>query len=342
MMERLSRFSPVTSRHRQLCRLAVIAAVCFLVPTVFIGVMAGVPGCDENGSVCTVSNTEGLRSDVTALCGEYSPRSYTSSSNLNRCADRIERRFLAAGGRPTNQYYQAGGRMFRNVSVSFGSASGDRVVVGAHYDTCGDTPGADDNASGVAGLLALAELLGKHAPSGPVELVAYCTEEPPFFGGTEMGSAQHAMMLRRDGVNVRVMIALEMIGFFCDEPGSQRYPLPMFRLYYPSKGNYISVVGYWGQRQLVRNIRSAMRGATDLPVYSINAPSFVPGVDLSDHRNYRKQGWPAVMVTDTAFYRNPNYHRIGDRPETLDYGRMAKVVTGVFAAVRMLAEGQGL
>jgi hypothetical protein len=341
-MERLLRFFPVTSRHRQLSRLAVIAAMCFLVPTVLIGVMAGLPGCDNDGGGCTMSNAEMLRSDVAALCGEYSPRSYAASNNLERCADWMEQRFMAAGGHTTNQYYLAGGRMFRNVSAFFGPPSGDRVVVGAHYDTCGDTPGADDNASGVAGLLALAELLGKQAPSGAVELVAYCTEEPPFFGGAEMGSAQHAMMLCRDGVNVRVMIALEMIGFFCDERGSQRYPLPMFRLYYPSQGNYISVVGYWGQRQVVRSIRSAMRGATDLPVYSLNAPSFVPGVDLSDHRNYRKQGWPAVMVTDTAFYRNPNYHRLGDRPETLDYVRMAKVVDGVFAAVRMLAAGQGL
>jgi Zn-dependent M28 family amino/carboxypeptidase len=199
-------------------------------------------------------------------------------------------------------------------------------------------PAADDNASGVAGLVELAAMFGRQAPGCTLELVAYCTEEPPFFATPDMGSVHHARLLKSSGAEVRGVIVLETIGFFSDEAGSQQYPSVLLRLFYPSTGDYIGIVGNMGHTWLVRQVKRAMRAATDLPVRSINAPSFVPGVDFSDHRSYWDAGFQAVMVTDTAFYRNRAYHTWGDTPDRLDYRRMAKVVVGVYEAIRSLAQ----
>jgi hypothetical protein len=173
-----------------------------------------------------------------------------------------------------------------------------------------------------------------------VELAAYCTEEPPFFATDDMGSARHAARLREQGVDVQAMIALETIGYFSDQKGSQSYPLPLFHLFYPSRADFIGVVGNTRQRALIGDVKRAMRGATDLPVRSASIPGFVPGVDFSDHRSYWAYGYPAVMITDTAFYRNRAYHGPGDTAERLDYARMAKVVVGVCEAVKALAVEQ--
>jgi hypothetical protein len=174
-----------------------------------------------------------------------------------------------------------------------------------------------------------------------VDLVAYTLEEPPYFRTPMMGSAVHARSLKQQGHAVRAMVALEMIGYFSDAPNSQSFPSPILKLFYPTKGNFIAIVGKVGQGAVVRRAKRAMRGASALPVYSINAPRFVPGVDFSDHLQYWAAGYQAVMITDTAFYRNPRYHTAHDTPETLDYTRMAMVVQGVYAAVLAFAHETG-
>lgn len=277
-----------------------------------------------------------LRGHVETICAEFTPRSYLDSNNLNRCADWIGNAFGQAGGRVSNQVYEVNGRAYRNVIARFGPESGPVLVVGAHYDAAGRTPAADDNASGVAGLIELARLFGATAPTCAVELVAYSNEEPPFFGSSDMGSAHHARALAAAGTQVRAVVVLEMIGYFSDEPGSQSYPMALLRLFYPGRGNFIGVVGNFKQARLVRKVKYAMRGATDLPVRSINGPASVPGVDFSDHRSYWAAGFPGVMVTDTAFYRNKAYHTENDTPDRLDYNRMAKVVVGVYEAILAL------
>jgi len=278
-----------------------------------------------------------LKAHVSVLSETYHPRSYQDLENLSRCADYIREHFAKTGGHLTNQLYEASGAPYENVILMFPGASEARVVVGAHYDAWGETPGADDNASGVAGLIELAHLLSRAELEHTVELVAYCTEEPPFYGTDDMGSAQHAMRLREQGVEVQAMIALEMIGYFSDEKGSQEYPMGLLRLLYPSRGDYIAIVGNTRQRKLIRRVKGSMKGSTDLPVYSISIPSFVTGVDFSDHRNYWRAGYPAVMITDTAFYRNSMYHGAGDTADRLDYDRMSKVVVGIYEAVKDLA-----
>jgi Zn-dependent M28 family amino/carboxypeptidase len=278
-----------------------------------------------------------LEAHVRALVG-FAPRDETHPGNLDRAASYIRGELREAGGGIEDQTYEVNGATYRNIIAHFGPQTRERIVVGAHYDATGPFPGADDNASGVAGLIELARLLGQAPPPAHVELVAFTLEEPPWFGRSVMGSAVHASSLKKQGVAVRAMIALEMIGYFTDAPASQEYPLPILKLVYPSRGNFIGVVGKLGQGALVRRIRRAMRRASPLPVRSISAPRSLPGIDLSDHRCYWDAGYEAVMITDTAFYRNPNYHTADDKPETLDYERMAMVVRGIHGAVTAEAE----
>ncbi len=279
-----------------------------------------------------------LRTRVRALCDDFFPRDAGHPEVLARAADHLAASFQTLGLSPRRQEWDAGGGRYANVIAEVGPATEDRIVIGAHYDTAGAQPGADDNASGVAGVLELAALLAARPPSRRVELVAYCLEEAPHCRTPQMGSAVHAASLRAEGVRVRLMMALEMIGYFRDAPGSQRYPLPGMGLVYPRRGHFIGVVGIFGQSRGLRAVVQAMRGASPLPVRSLVATRQVPGIERSDHMNYWNEGYDALMITDTAEFRNPNYHTAGDTPESLDYHRMAQVVLGVEAAVRRLAD----
>jgi Zn-dependent M28 family amino/carboxypeptidase len=236
-----------------------------------------------------------------------------------------------------DQTYRAFSGTYRNVLASYGPDTPERIVVGAHYDAAGDDPGADDNASGVAGLLELGRLLAASPPPLRVELAAYTLEEPPGFATESMGSVVHARSLRAEGARVRLMISLEMIGTFSDAPGSQSFPVGVPRGDYPTTGSFIAVVGRNGQGGMVAEIAGAMRLASRVPVETLVARRSVPGVDLSDHRSFWDEDYPAVMVTDTAFFRNPRYHTPEDTADTLDYVRMAEVVQGVHCAVQAVA-----
>jgi hypothetical protein len=270
-----------------------------------------------------------LRRHVEFLTIQAAPRDSDHPESLDRAAAYIRDDFAWTRARVWDQVFQVRGRSFRNVIASFGPATGPLLVVGAHYDSFGDfgpNPGADDNASGTAGLLELARLLDGGPLPGRVELVAYANEEPPWFGSPWMGSAAHARSLR--GQDARGMICLEMIGYF-----TERQPAPnfLFRLLYPERGNFIAVAGRWNDRSLTRHVKRAIRG-TGFPAVSFTAPRDA-GIDASDQRSYWDQGIPAVMVTDTSDVRNPHYHSPGDTAETLDYRRMARVVEGVANAV---------
>ncbi|HVL54948.1 MAG TPA: M28 family peptidase [Burkholderiaceae bacterium] len=302
----------------------------------WIAVTQPIPPIGTSVPIASVPARE-LEAHVRTLSQTIGARDWRNVDNLDRAAEYIRAQLERAGASVTEQRYEVQGRTYRNVIGSIGPKTRERIVIGAHYDTHGPLPGADDNASGVAGLLALAPLLMAAEPAIGIDLVAFTLEEMPFFGTPYMGSAVHAAQLRRQQVPLRAMLALEMIGCFDDTPNSQRYPLRLLHALYPSAGNFIAIVGKLGQGGLVRRVKSAMRNAIDLPVRSINAPRALQGVDFSDHASYWDQGYPAVMITDTAFYRNPNYHTAGDTADTLDYRRMSMVVSGVFAAVMALA-----
>ncbi|HEX5008883.1 MAG TPA: M28 family peptidase [Planctomycetota bacterium] len=277
-----------------------------------------------------------LRSHVETLA-HMAPRSAARRENLVRASDYIRDQLVAAGAEVSFQAVEDDGSTFRNVIARLGPESKELIVVGAHYDAAEAAVGADDNASGVAGLLELARLAQAEPLPMRLELVAYCSEEPPSFRTQAMGSFVHADGLRREGAIVRAMICLEMIGYFSDAPGSQHFPFPGMQLLYPSSANFIAVVGCLGQESLVREVKRGMAEVSELPVDSMNAPRFVAGIDFSDHLNYWDAGFPAVMVTDTAFYRNPNYHEASDTPQTLDFSRMRDAVDGVFGALQRLS-----
>jgi len=284
------------------------------------------------------ADPERLEADIVELTGLPGFRCFERPEDLNRAAEWSKTELMASGLPVEEQSFGVGDLEFRNLIAHYGLEEGPVLVIGAHYDVCGEQPGADDNASAVAGLLELARLLAKHKPevTNRIELALWPLEEPPNFRTPAMGSAVHANSLALRGAKVSGMISLEMIGFFSDEPGSQSFPAPGMSLLYSSRGDSIVVVGNSSSWWFTRRVKARMAGSTRLPVRSINAPAFVPGVDFSDHLNFWRHGWDAVMVTDTAFYRNPNYHQITDTPETLDYERMAQVVTGVYTAITTL------
>jgi len=240
----------------------------------------------------------------------------------------------STGAAVSTQDIVVGGRGYQNVIARYGPQEGPVLVIGAHYDSYNITPGADDNASGVAGLLELARLLGQAPPAQSVELVAYAFEEQPRASNADMGSAWHARALRAAGREVRLMLSLEMIGYFTDAAASQRFPAPGLSLLYPDRGDFVALVGKLSDFGVMRRVKSAMRGASALPVHSLNSPRRVPGIENSDHVSFWDAGYPALMVTDTAYLRNPNYHGPNDVWQTLDYRRMAQVVQAIHAVAR--------
>ncbi|HEV8426576.1 MAG TPA: M28 family peptidase [Pyrinomonadaceae bacterium] len=328
-----------TERRRRIIRFMLLVVLIFLLLLIgsWFWVTQPLFSRVRASSERTVDPTR-LQAHVRKLSIELGPRDESHIENLDRVAAYIKNELSQTTALVSEQPYRVEGKTYRNVRAQFGPESEERIIVGAHYDTAGPMPGADDNASGVAGLIELARLLGQHPPPLRVELVAFTLEEPPYFRTTGMGSSVHAESLRTQNVRVRAMFSLEMIGCFSDAPISQNFPVGVLSAFYPSTGNFIGVVGRLSEWSLVRRTKAAMRNATPLPVYSINAPTFIAGVDFSDQLNYWHAGFSALMITDTAFYRNRNYHTAQDTEDKLDYKRMAMVVEGVYAAVSELAK----
>jgi Zn-dependent M28 family amino/carboxypeptidase len=271
---------------------------------------------------------------VEALASIQPPRNHRNLASLEKAVKYINRELQPFTKMIRAQDYQVDNRIYRNLVANIGPQDAEIIVIGAHYDVCGDQPGADDNASGVAGLLLLAKHLSanKAALRYNYELVFYSLEEPPYFRTKFMGSAVHARSLKDKGARVKYMLSLETIGYYSDKKGSQRYPAGL-SLFYPSEGNFIAAVGRQADGDLLSSLKKNFQKHSPLKIITLAAPSFITGVDFSDHLNYWAQGWNAAMVTDTAFMRNRNYHEASDTPDTLDYEKMAQVIRGVYGAV---------
>jgi hypothetical protein len=272
-----------------------------------------------------------LRRDVVHLVDELSPRSYRNTENLGRAADWIGAELEAAGLEGEYQAYETDAGRLRNVIGAHRGVEPDApaLVVGAHYDAFDEFPGADDNASGVAVLMELARTRPQRLVRTDRYFVAFCTEEPPRFRSDEMGSYAFARELQRRGIDVELMIALDLVGYYSDAPGSQRFPLFGLGLLYPDRGDFVAVVGDLSSGNSIRRVKYGMRRTRAIPVHSFRASPRLAPVDLSDHLSFRRLGIPAVQVTDTAFMRYPYYHTAGDTPEKLDYERMASLVTAL-------------
>ncbi len=281
-----------------------------------------------------------IRHHVETLAVRIGPRSHERFDRLEAA-----RFYLMSTLGPSNlgyavreQAYPIGDRIFANLEVELPGKRwpDDVIVVGAHYDTITHTPGADDNASGVAAVLALAEAFAGSPQGRTIRFVAFTNEEPPWFQTPDMGSYRYAAELKRKNVRVVAMLSLESIGYFSDRPGSQKYPPPLDKQY-PSVGNFIAVVGTPAHGAMVGFVHEAMLRAGTIPVEKGALPPQTPGVGWSDHWSFWEMGYPAVMLTGTAPFRNPNYHRPGDSARTLDYSRLTATVQATRRAIEALA-----
>lgn len=278
-----------------------------------------------------------LRSHVTAIASK--PHNLHFYANLEASAAYIERTLRSYGLTPRPQSYVVGAREVRNVEVVLEPAAGlaeRSYVIGAHYDSPGDSPGANDNGTGSAAVLELARSFA----AGPLRrtrlrLVLFVNEEAPYFRTEAMGSWRYAQALSEAGERVDGMISLETIGYFSERPESQLFPWP-FNHVYPDVGNFIAFVGLPGSRGFLRQALSAFRDTTAFPAIGGVAPNAIEGVGLSDHWSFAKFGYPGIMVTDTAPFRNPYYHRINDLPQNVDYDSLARVTLGIARMMRTL------
>lgn len=284
-----------------------------------------------------------LERHVWTLAGEIGERNVFRPRALDAARDYIAGEWRAQGLEPQLQSYLTHGVESSNLEVVLEGASdgSQSIVVGAHYDSVLGSPGADDNASAVAALLELSRVLAAAPRARSLRLVAFVNEEPPFFFWGQMGSQVYAREARRRGEDIRVMLSLEMLGYYRDEPGTQHYP-PFLRWFYPNRGNFIGFVSNLRSRRVLTRVHEAFRNHCDFPSERAAVPSWVPGVGWSDQLSFWRQGYPALMVTDTAFYRYPYYHTAEDTPEKVDYRRLAQVTTGLAGALSELASAESL
>jgi Zn-dependent M28 family amino/carboxypeptidase len=280
-----------------------------------------------------------LKAHVSKLAGEIGFRDVfvNNRHKLKAATDYISSELKSYGYKVEYQEYPTSGVKVKNIiAVKTGlSSPGEIIIVGAHYDSC-DNPGADDNASGVAGVLELARRLAAKPTARTIKFLAFANEEPPFFAKKDMGSFIYATEAAKKKDDIKAAVVLEMIGYYSEKKFSQHYP-PLIGPFHRSKGDYIALVANFSSRKAAGEINASFKSASPLPIETAILPAFVPGVDFSDHRSFWKYGYPAVMFTDTAFYRNNNYHKQTDTPETLNYTYMAAFLDGLEKAVLDLA-----
>jgi hypothetical protein len=284
---------------------------------------------------------ENLQRHVGMLAQTIGERNVWNKGSLAAAAMYIRKTLMNLGYEVRTQSFDSQGIVVHNLEVEVPgtTAPGEIIVVGAHYDSVQGGPGANDNASGIAALLEIARLLDGRAATRTLRLVAFVNEEQPFSGGPEMGSRVYAERSRQRGEQIRGMLSLETIGYYSDQAGSQHYPFP-FTYFYPDTGNFIGFVSNLGSWRLVRQAVGAFRTSTAFPSEAVAAPEWVRGVGWSDHASFWQAGYPAIMITDTAFFRYPHYHDETDTPEKLDYASLARVTRGLVDVVVELAGGE--
>ena len=309
--------------------------------------MLRMPGKSFQGEFAPLDDREReletmLRADVEALAGRIGDRNVFRYEAYVEAADYLEAELREAGYTIERQSYPVQGKTCWNLISECKGASRAKeiVVVGAHYDSVMGVPAANDNASGVAAVLALARHFAEVKPQRTVRFVLFANEEPPFFQTQAMGSLVYARRCRERQEDIVAMLSLETIGYYSDRPGSQSYPAP-FNLFYPSTGNFIGFIGNVGSKRLVHEVVASFRSHTQFPSEGAAVPGQMVGVGWSDHWSFWQAGYSALMVTDTAPFRYPHYHAATDTPDKLDYARMARVVAGLERVLRELSHVEG-
>jgi Zn-dependent M28 family amino/carboxypeptidase len=276
-----------------------------------------------------VTLREELRANVQKLAGEIGERNMWHYPQLNAAADFIENSFSRAGLQTRRDSYDMRGQACHNIEGEISGARPEILLIGAHYDSVFGSPGANDNGTGVAATLALAQRFADRKPEHTLRFVAFVNEEPPYFLSDEMGSFIYAGRCKARGEKISAMISLETIGYFSDTPHSQTYPSPGLGLFYPKVGNFIGFVSNVHSRALLRRVVALFRKHAKIPSEGAALPAFIPGVSWSDQWSFWRYAYPGIMVTDTAPFRYPHYHSSSDTPDKLDYDRFTLVVSGM-------------
>lgn len=305
--------------------------------------MTRMPGRSHKGPLAPLSQRElairdELRAHIVMLAATIGERNLGRYQALNASADYISKTLREMGYGVREQSFSVEGKTVKNLEAELPGKSRveEIILLGAHYDSVTGSPGANDNATGVAALLSLARLARPQRFARTVRFVAFVNEEPPYFQTRHMGSGVYARGSSKRGERIAAMLTLETIGFYSDVELSQSYPFP-FSFFYPNTGNFIAFVGNLASRELAQRIVAVFRKHTRFPSEGVAAPSLIPGVGWSDHWSFWEEGYPAIMVTDTALFRYGQYHTAEDTPEIIDYERMARVVAGVAQVLGELA-----
>lgn len=278
-----------------------------------------------------------VKETVEHIVASFGIRNYAYYENLERTADYLIKRFEDIRYKPEVMSYEIHGQKYRNIIATLPSSSPDheKIIIGAHYDSCFN-PGANDNASGIAAVLELARLLKDEKTKTNITFIAFVNEEPPFFMTDSMGSRQYAMKAKKKGEKIKAAIIFDLIGFYKNERFSQKY-LPLTGPFYPNQANFAAFIGNFPSRHVVSKLISGFKKYSEFPVESLIAPSFMPGVNFSDHWSFWKEGYPAIFITDTAYLRSPHYHKKTDLPDILDYGKMAVIIHGLKKSIAQFA-----
>ena len=335
--------------HRRGLMMALVLAVVVTVPLAALLWSTWMPGSPEArvGPLPDLRErllARQLHSDVVALADGVGQRNMRTPGSMEASVGWIAGRLAGAGHAPERQTYRIRGGRFAGARVSNviaevpGTSRADEIVVlGAHYDTVPGSPGANDNASGVAVMLALAATFQDRPQARTLRFVAFANEEHPFFRTRDMGSQAYVRALQEAGDDVRAAISLDGVGYFSDAPGSQHYPMAPIAWFYPDRGDFIGFITRSRDAPLVRRAIGEFRHSGRIPSHGAALPEWVPGVTRSDHRSFWDGGFPAFLVTDTLPFRDPQYHRPGDTADRLDYLAMARVTLGLERSLEALA-----
>lgn len=309
--------------------------IIILLSLIFFGI--GCKGQDKNRTQQTaVVDTLRIKNDLNTITQTTESRNYKNIKTLNYIANFIETEFSKVCDSVSLQEYKVENETYKNVIGSLNTDKKGRIIIGAHYDVYGEQEGADDNASGVCGLLELARLLSKENLDYRIDFVAYTLEEPPFFRTEQMGSYVHANYLFDNKIPIKGMICLEMIGYYNEEVDSQQYPIPAMKAIYGTKANFITVVQNDESGNFGTQIEDLMKAQELIPTKSFKGSALVRGVDFSDHLNYWNLNYSAVMITNTSFYRNANYHTSKDVLGSINIQKMSAVIQQLYVSIKEL------
>jgi Zn-dependent M28 family amino/carboxypeptidase len=277
-----------------------------------------------------------LRAHVEMLAGEIGEHNVLIPAALRRAEEYIIRVWRDQGYAVVRQTYRVNAVECANLEVTRPGGS-EIILIGAHYDSVSGSPGANDNGSGVAALLELSRIFSAQTPAKTLRFVAFVNEEPPYFHAEQQGSRVYAKAARLRGDDIGTMISLETMGYFSDSPDSQEFPSPLLKLFYPGEGRFITLISDFGSRLVMQRSAAAFQAHTDFPIECFAIPFGGMGADLSDHAEFWRVGYRALMVTDTAMFRYPHYHTKQDTPDKVNYRALARITAGLAGVVKTLS-----